>query len=82
MANSFDHISIDAVKVLAKQAAIRLVKDELQRQGIRVHSVAARDIQISAIQYVDEHPELIEEARERAVRLGMYERRRRAAHKS
>jgi hypothetical protein len=76
MANSFEHISIAAVKVLAKQAAIRLVKDELQRRGLRVHSVPARDIQISAIQYVDAHPELIAEARDRAQRLGMYERRR------
>ena len=65
MANSFEHISIAAVKVLAKQAALRLVKDELQRQGIRVHSVPARDVQISAIQYVDDHPELIEQARVR-----------------
>jgi hypothetical protein len=65
MANSFEHISIAAIKVLAKQAALRLVKDELQRQGIRVHSVPARDIQISAIQYVDDHPELIEQAAER-----------------
>ena len=81
MANSFEHISIAAVKVLAKQAAIRLVKSELQRQGIHVHSVPARDVQISAIQYVDAHPELIDEARERAQRLGMYERRR-SAHKS
>jgi len=77
MANSFEHISIAAVKVLAKQAALLLVKDELRRQGIRVQSVPARDIQISAIQYVDEHPELIDAARDRAQRLGMFERRRR-----
>jgi hypothetical protein len=30
--------------VLARQAAIRLVKDELKRQGVRVHSVETRDI--------------------------------------
>ena len=61
MANSFEHISIAAVKVLAKQAG---------------------DIHIRACALVDEHPELIDAARDRAQRLGMYERRRRAAHNS
>ena len=35
-ANSFSHLGAAAIKVLAKQAAIQLVKCELQRQGIRV----------------------------------------------
>jgi hypothetical protein len=50
MANSFEHISIAAVKVLATQAAIRLVKSELQRRGLSVAHVPARDIQIQAYQ--------------------------------
>ena len=73
-ANSFSHLGTAAIKVLAKQAAIQLVKCELQRQGIRVHSVTMRDIHIRAFAYLDEHPELIPQAAERAQRLGLTER--------
>ena len=76
-ANSFSHLGAAAIKVLAKQAAIQLVKCELQRQGIRVHSVPMRDIQIRAHALVDERPELIAEAAERAERLGLTERKSR-----
>jgi hypothetical protein len=69
MTSSFEHISLAAIKAPAKQAAIRLVKDELQRQGIRVHSVPMRDIHIRACALVDERPHLIEEAAERAQRI-------------
>ena len=61
-ANSFSHLGAAAIKGLAKQAAILLVKDELRRQGIHVHSVARRDIQLRACALVDEHPELIAQA--------------------
>jgi hypothetical protein len=70
-ANSFSHLGAAAIKVLAKQAAIQLVKCELQRQGIRVHSVPMRGIHIRACAYVDEHPEMIAQAAERAQRLGL-----------
>ena len=70
-ANSFSHLGAAAIKVLAKQAAIRLVKDQLQRQGLRVASVPMRDIHIRAFAYLDEHPELIPQAAERAQRLGL-----------
>jgi len=73
-ANSFSHLGAAAIKVLAKQAAIQLVKCELQRQGIRVHSVPMRDIQLRACALVDERPELIAQAAERAQRLGLVER--------
>jgi hypothetical protein len=76
MANSFEHISIGAVKVLAQLAARKAVKSELARQGLLVAYVPARDLHIEADQYLDAHPELISEAREQAQRLGMYERRR------
>ena len=72
-ANSFSHLGAAAIKVLAKQAAIQLVKCELQRQGIRVHSVPMRDIQLRAFAYLDAHPELIAQAAERAQRLGLTE---------
>ena len=58
-ANSFSHIGAACVRVLARQAAINLVKDELKRQGLRVHSVAMRDIHIRADEYLAAHPELI-----------------------
>jgi len=58
-ANSFSHIGGACVRVLARQAAIKLVKDELQRCGERVHSVPMRDIHIAANDYLAAHPELI-----------------------
>ena len=35
-ANSFQHISVVAINVLARQAAKRAVQDELRSQGVRV----------------------------------------------
>jgi len=67
-ANSFSHLGAAAIKVLAKQAAIQLVKCELQRQGIRVHSVPMRDIQLRADELLAARPELIEQAQERVAR--------------
>jgi hypothetical protein len=64
-ANSFSHIGAACVRVLARQAAINAVKSELQRQGLRVHSVPMREIQIEADQYLAAHPELIARAAER-----------------
>jgi hypothetical protein len=65
MANSFSHIGAACVRVLARQAAINAVKDQLQRKGLRVHSVPMRDIQIRADELLAAHPHLIEEAAER-----------------
>jgi hypothetical protein len=76
-ANSFSHLGAAAIKVLAKQAAIQLVKCELQRQGLRVHSVAMRDIHIAADDYLRQHPELIPQAAERAQRLRLTEHKSR-----
>jgi len=58
-ANSFSHIGVAYVRVLARQAAINAVKSELQRRGERVHSVPMRDIHIAADDYLVAHPELI-----------------------
>ena len=55
MAEPFQHISIAATRVLARQAAIALVKSELQRRGERVHSVPMRDIHIAADDYLATH---------------------------
>ena len=64
-ANSFSHIGAACVRVLARPAAIRLVKDELTRRGERVHSVPMRDIHIAADDYLAAHPELIPATEER-----------------
>ena len=55
-ANSFSHIGAACVRVLARRAAINAVKSELARQGLRVASVALRDIHIRADAYLAAHP--------------------------
>jgi hypothetical protein len=70
-ANSFSHIGAACVRVLARQAAINLVKSELQRRGERVHSVSMRDIKIHADAYLAAHPELIDDAHARAWRIAV-----------
>ena len=62
---AFQHIAAAAARVLARQAAIALVKDDLRRRGERVHSVPLRDIQIAADALLAQRPELMEEAAER-----------------
>jgi hypothetical protein len=65
MAETFSHIGAACVRVLARQAAINAVKSELARQGLRVHSVAMRDIHIAADDYLAARPELIPATEER-----------------
>jgi len=81
MANSFEHISIAAVKALATLAARKAVEAELRAKGVRTTSVPRREIELQAYALVAARPELIAQAREQAQRLGMYERRR-SAHNS
>jgi hypothetical protein len=64
-AEPFSHIGAACVRVLARQAAINAVKSELARQGLRVHSVAMRDIHLRADDYLAAHPELIPATEER-----------------
>jgi hypothetical protein len=54
-----------AVKVLARQAAIKATKRQLQAQGLKPTHFSHRDLVIRAEQYLAEHrEELIAEARE------------------
>ena len=62
---TFEQLGAACARVLARQAAIRLAKDELQRQGQRLTSVPARDIQLRADQLLAAHPHLIDEAASR-----------------
>jgi hypothetical protein len=51
-----------AVIVLARQRAIAAVKREIQRQGRR-NQIAHGEIVVLAKEYLEEHPELIDEAK-------------------
>jgi len=77
MANSFEHISICAVKVLARLAAKKAVQAELRAQGVHVTLVRPAKITALAKDYLANNPQVYVEARERAARLGMYEKPRR-----
>jgi hypothetical protein len=68
--------------VLARLAARNAVKEQLRADGVRVSLVRPCEINIKATAYLASHPELMDEARERARRLGMFEkpkRRRKSA---
>jgi hypothetical protein len=68
-ANSFDHISIGAVKVLARLAAKRAVQNELRDQGVRVSLYPYAELMRRSAEYLDKHPELYQQALERAKRM-------------
>jgi hypothetical protein len=69
MANSFEHISISAVKTLARLAAKRAVQANLRDQGIRVTTYPYAEIIRQAAEYLANHPELYQQALERANRM-------------
>ena len=80
-----------AVMVLARQAAMNLVKDDLRRKGLRVASM--RELHIAADELLRQRPELIEQAMARAWRIALtnqqgriakalFDDERRAAHLS
>jgi hypothetical protein len=52
-----------AVFVLARQAARKAVKRQLQARGLKPQYMSARDISVLADEYLAEHRELITEAK-------------------
>ena len=70
----FQPISRSAICILARLAAKRAVTEELRAQGVRVSLVKPAEISVKAQAYLQSHPELIDAARERAQRLGMFEK--------
>jgi len=62
---TFEQLGAACARVLARQQALRLAKSEIARQGLRLHSVPARDIQMRADELLRAHPHLIGEAQER-----------------
>jgi hypothetical protein len=71
MAKSFKPIGTHAVNVLARLAAKNAVKQELRDCAICPSSVKPAEISAKAQVYLQAHPELYEEALQRAWRLGL-----------
>jgi hypothetical protein len=65
-------MTIDFATVIeAKRLARQEVKAELRRQGrVKVQLLSGRTISLLAKQWLQEHPQLYAEARERVERLG------------
>ena len=59
-----------AVRVLAQLAAKNAVKHQIRAQGLRLHDFAAKEINMRAEAWLLAHPEMFEEARAKAARLG------------
>ena len=81
MANSFEHISICAIKVLARLAAKKAVEAELRAKGVRVTLVKPAEISAQAQVYLQSHPELYREALARAHLIDDAEGQRKARQK-
>src|SRR5262249_1495554 len=69
-AKSLSLIGNHAINVLARLAAKRAVQDELRSQGVRVTLVRPAEIAERAKVYLEQHPELYQQALERALRMG------------
>ena len=68
-ANSLSPIGISAVKVLARLAAKRAVQAKLRDQGVRVTTYPYAELVRQAHEYLAAHPELYQQALERARRM-------------
>src|SRR5262249_36969020 len=66
----FTLVGAQAVRLLARLASRNAVKAQLRRQGVRVSHVRYADIIAQANAYLDAHPELYQQALERAQRMG------------
>jgi hypothetical protein len=78
--DTFQPISASAVHILARLAAKKAVKEQLRSEGRRMTLVLPAEINTKAAAYLALHSELLDEARERAVKMGMFDnpkRRRR-----
>ena len=73
-AKSFEHLGAVAVNVLARLEAKKQVKEHLRQQGIRLTYVPAREIVAQAKAHLEAHPELYEQALQRAWEMGVCRR--------
>jgi hypothetical protein len=80
MAKSFKPIGTHAVAILARLAARNEIKEQLKAQGVRVSLVKPAEISVQANEYLSQHPELYEEALQRAWKLGLIKQADRIDH--
>jgi hypothetical protein len=73
MAKSFKPIGTHAIGILARLAARNAVKQELRDQDVRPSRVPAHEISERARAYLADHPEIYEEAMQRAWRMELAE---------
>src|SRR4029077_12237996 len=69
-AKSLFHSTNHAINFLARSAAKKTVVEQLRAQGVRVTLVRPAEITERARVYLEEHPELYQQAFERAQRMG------------
>ena len=84
-ATSLSPIGITAVKVLARLAAKRAVQAQLRDQGVRVSLFPHAELMRQAGEYLANHPELYQQALERAKRMtaeGVFGKRAQRAYLS
>jgi hypothetical protein len=75
MAEAFQHISIHAVRVLARVAAKRAIEAELKAKGVRTSLVRPAELKALADIYFSQHQEeLVELGKERARLMGLFEK--------
>jgi NAD(P)-dependent dehydrogenase (short-subunit alcohol dehydrogenase family) len=72
-AKSLFHSANHAINYCARSIAKNAVKEQLRAQGVRVTLVKPADIAAQAKAYLDQHPELYQQALERARRMGWVE---------
>jgi len=70
-AKQFQHLGAVAVNVLARLEAKKEVKEQLRAQGIRLTYVPAREIVARTKAHLEAHPELYEQALQRAWEMGV-----------
>jgi len=70
-AKSLFHSANHAINVLARLAARNAVKEQMRGQGVRMTLVPPRIITEQAQRYLTDHPELYQQALERALRMGL-----------
>jgi len=75
MTSSFEHVSRHAIAVLAKLAARKAIEAELKDKGVHVYLVRPAILNERARTYLNDHPELLKVAEERARLMGLFERK-------
>lgn len=75
--DTFQLITARTVYILARLAAKKAVKEQLRSEGRRMTLVLPAEINTKAAAYLALHPELLDEGRERAVKMGMFDKPKR-----